>query len=143
MCSSDLQVPATETAQAIEKELRLQIPAGSRIATTPDQFYNISRENKVSNIDYVCLHLDDTKFVYLSRFTNSKEHSPVAIPCKNRMACFEVVKDLSQNPQVTFFGTQFPNYVRTSGGTLYRNARCEGQNIPWNVTAEEWLEKRR
>lgn len=137
-----LQTPSTETVHEVGRLLRAEIPVGSSVAVTHDQFYTLNRDYKISNVGHICMHAEDADYIYMSRAEGkAKQEIPIPNPCSTRAACFELVKNTSENKKFSLFGSATEYYVKTSGGTLYKNTRCRGVKIPWNVSAEEFLKK--
>ena len=137
-----VQVPESETAGGIREHFKDKIPEGVRIGVSADQFYTFDRTHKVSNIDHTCVHLEDMEYLYVTRSADASAETPIPIPCKARKACFEVVENTTSDKRLSLFGQNLYKYVKSSGGSLYKNTRCFHQSLPWTITAEEWLQKK-
>ncbi len=136
-----LQEPKQESQFEMSKEIKKYIPVRAKVSVTHDQFYLLGREYQISNVGHICMHAEDMDFIYMSRMGNAKQELPIPHPCNTRSACFEVVANTSQNKHFTIAGKDTGYFVKTSGGTLYKNVRCVGKQIPWDVSAEQYLKE--
>jgi hypothetical protein len=117
------EMPEQESSSVIRNEVLSHL--GDKkitLAVTPDQYFTFRKQKEVVNITYVCEHLEDYDYVYLSRLISSELNYIPKIDdfCPGKGNHFNMDKDLRVNRQLSLFGHPLSHVARGNGGILFR-----------------------
>ena len=106
--------PPEEKREFVLSKLKSEIPFGSTVVVTPDQYFTFRKDWEVANITYICPYLSDFKYVFVSRFQSANiETKNYEFFCADQENLFQIKKDL------THFRPYFSYYIKGHSGLLY------------------------